>query len=576
MPPYNGVKDDAEPVVPSFSLTDLTKLVFREFTTEYPSLVIGYVVLIVLVAIVNTVLIPRFQGKFIDALKNATGASIPWLALGLYLLFYAIERTLQLSMMYVNQNMMPRFTHFIRMKFFRNTLKAFERNAQLMEQSELITNLAAIPWALYNLFYYLVSVLLLQSVIILGGTLYLTYIDWRVGIVSFLCMGVLGWLFTQGLHRCMNTSYNNYAMEKHVQRHVMDKADNLEVILQQNLQEYETKEYSDIENKRVSVHLTNFKCFFRYKVVMTYVTILLVVSVLIIVLQKWKGAHGQQEGSIMTVGQVVALMSVVTLLGRAYDRIRESMGGINTSLGTLYHEGERLVRKIEEKPSSTHIAHWPGKNAMMVNNLHFAHEGADHALFNNLNMTVPNNQATCIMGPSGSGKSTLFRLITGSHPTYEGQIQVFGKDIRDMDLHQLRSHFMTVPQNPKLFDNTVEYNIMYGNSHATRNQMLQLLDDLHLGPIFDNLPQGLQSQVGAEGKFLSGGQRQATMLLRALLSLAPIILLDEPTSNLDPDSKKVLMSAIRRAGIGRTILIITHDETLGEYCKTTHLEQDDA
>ena len=105
----------------------------------------------------------------------------------------------------------------------------------------------------------------------------------------------------------------------------------------------------------------------------------------------------------------------------------------------------------------------------------------------------------------------------------------------------------------------------------TEEQVDQLVQDLELPAIFRNLQEGLHTQVGAEGKFLSGGQRQATMLLRALFSVAPIILLDEPTSNLDPASKKILMKAIRRAGEGRTILIITHDESLGKYCNVERM-----
>ena len=184
---------------------------------------------------------------------------------------------------------------------------------------------------------------------------------------------------------------------------------------------------------------------------------------------------------------------------------------------------------------------------------------------------MPNHTASCLLGPSGSGKTTLFRMLTGSHPEYSGQIWIHGRNIQDMDVHEIRAHFQVVTQNPKLFDNTVMYNIVYGHPHIQEKQVYQLIEDLNLPSIYQNLSQGLQTQVGAEGKYLSGGQRQATMLLRALFSTAPIILLDEPTSNLDPTSKEMLLHAIHKAGLGRTILMITHDESTAKYCHVVRM-----
>ena len=351
----------------------------------------------------------------------------------------------------------------------------------------------------------------------------------------------------------------------------MDKSSNLDVIMQERLEEFELSQIKEKEDEKIRVQIANFNCYIIPKIAMTYVTILLISSILVILLFKWKRQHGTDKP--VTVGKVVALISVATLLGRCYDRIRESIGPLNASLGTLFHEGYRLTSGKTEAQEVVHhtIMPWTGQHAIRISNMSFTHKGADTPLFSNLNLRVPNGTTTCILGPSGSGKTTLFRMLTGSHVKYDGVIEVFGTDIHDMDVHRLRAHFQLVPQNPKLFDNTVLYNIRYGRPHVTEEQVDQLVQDLELPAIFRNLQEGLHTQVGAEGKFLSGGQRQATMLLRALFSVAPIILLDEPTSNLDPASKKILMKAIRRAGEGRTILIITHDESLGKYCNVERM-----
>ena len=146
-------EEQEEQLRASFSLSDMFRMVFKDFAKEYPLLVIGFLVIVVVTSIINTVFLPRSQGRFIDGLKNATPSTVPWMLAGVYLVYYVLERSLQLGMMYVNQHMMPRFTHFVRLKFFRNTITEFERNSMGMDEAELVTNLNSIPWALYNLFY---------------------------------------------------------------------------------------------------------------------------------------------------------------------------------------------------------------------------------------------------------------------------------------------------------------------------------------------------------------------------------------------------------------------------------------
>jgi ABC-type multidrug transport system fused ATPase/permease subunit len=310
-------------VDPTFALSDMFRMVFKDFAKEYPALVISFLVIILITSVINTVYLPRSQGRFIDGLKNSTPSTVPWLLASIYLLYYVVERSLQLGMMYVNQHMMPRFTHFVRLKFFRSTITEFERNSVGMDEAELVTNLNSIPWALYNLFYYLVSVLALQMLITVGGTAYLAYMDWRIGLLAVGVMASMVVLFLRGLYRCLPYSYNNYAVEKDVQRLVLDKADNFEVILQSNREEAEMDEYGAMEQNRVNSHLANFHCFFKSKLAMTYITVLLVVGIVLLLLHKWKRDFNTANPT--TIGEVVALIAVITLLGRAYDRIRESL-----------------------------------------------------------------------------------------------------------------------------------------------------------------------------------------------------------------------------------------------------------
>ena len=192
------------------------------------------------------------------------------------------------------------------------------------------------------------------------------------------------------------------------------------------------------------------------------------------------------------------------------------------------------------------IMPWTGEHAIRITNLHFSHGNSSNTLFSDMNMRVPNGTTTCILGPSGAGKTTLFRMLTGSHNDYTGKIEVFDQDISDMTCNGCARTSSWCRSQALRQHRALQHHVR--RPHVTEAQVEQLMRDLELPAIFQNLSNGLHTPVGAEGKFLSGGQRQATMLLRALFSVAPIILLDEPTSNLDPTSKKILMRAIKRAG----------------------------
>ena len=146
-----------------FSYKSMFSNILVSFIKECPGLVAAFLSLIVVISLVNAWLLPTAQGKFIDKLKNATPENIPWIALAIFLVLYLIERSLQLGMMYVNQHMMPRFIRMVRMKFFRSTVFEFQRQSQEMEESEFLTNLAAVPWAINTAFHYIIYVLALQS-----------------------------------------------------------------------------------------------------------------------------------------------------------------------------------------------------------------------------------------------------------------------------------------------------------------------------------------------------------------------------------------------------------------------------
>lgn len=163
-----------------------------------------------------------------------------------------------------------------------------------------------------------------------------------------------------------------------------------------------------------------------------------------------------------------------------------------------------------------------------------------------------------IVGPTGSGKSTLLRLLLRFYDVDSGRILLDGKDIRELNLQDLRAAVSFVSQDVYLFQGTVRENVRYGRPRASREQILQAMSAAGSLDVLKSLPAGLETEVGERGSRLSGGERQRVAITRALLKGAPILALDEATSHLDNETEAAVRRSLRKAAARRSVIMIAH------------------
>jgi len=163
-----------------------------------------------------------------------------------------------------------------------------------------------------------------------------------------------------------------------------------------------------------------------------------------------------------------------------------------------------------------------------------------------------------IVGPTGSGKSTLLRLLLRHYDIDQGAILVDGLDIRQLDLRDLRGAISVVGQDVYLFEGSVQDNVLYGRPDATAEELDQALRNSGATSFLADLPNGAESNVGERGQRLSGGQRQRIAIARALLKDAPVLALDEATSQLDYETEGIVQRSIHSSARGRTLLVVAH------------------
>jgi ABC-type multidrug transport system fused ATPase/permease subunit len=180
------------------------------------------------------------------------------------------------------------------------------------------------------------------------------------------------------------------------------------------------------------------------------------------------------------------------------------------------------------------------------------------------NAQIPCNAITGFVGKIGSGKTTLLRVIAGI-TEYTGAVYVDGQDLRQCTHSSIVRHIAYIPQHPKLFNQSILYNLSYGTSF-TEPQIWERIHEYGVGAMFDGFDKKLHTMVGKEGARLSGGQKQMIYLIRSLVQDKQIILLDEPTSSLDPINKGLLIGLLEKLKTHKTILLSSHDTSLIKVC----------
>ena len=243
------------------------------------------------------------------------------------------------------------------------------------------------------------------------------------------------------------------------------------------------------------------------------------------------------------------------IISTALARIMFAASGMmmaGTALGRISMVMNAPELKIPECPKA------PQGSRVEFQDVSFAYDGAETPALSHVSFTAEPGQTVALVGPSGGGKTTAASLIPRFWDVSSGAVKVGGVDVRDMDPHVLMDQIAFVFQNSRLFKASILENVRAAKPNASREEVLTALTAAQCGDILEKLPQGMDTMIGTEGTYLSGGEQQRIALARAILKDAPIVVLDEATAFADPENEALIQKAFAQLTKDRTVIMIAH------------------
>lgn len=267
--------------------------------------------------------------------------------------------------------------------------------------------------------------------------------------------------------------------------------------------------------------------------------------------------RGREQGQI-SVGDFALVLTLnmmifeyLWILVREFSRFSEHWGRVTQALRMLV-----IAPKVQDRPGASQLIVQRGE--ISFNAVHFRYDTAEHPIFQNQSIHIPSGQRVGLVGYSGAGKSTFVNLILRLFDVDSGQILIDGQNIREVTQDSLREAIGMIPQDPLLFHRSLMENIRYGKENAKDKSVIEAAQKAHAHEFILKLPDSYETLVGERGVKLSGGQRQRIAIARAILKNAPILILDEATSQLDSITEELIQKSLWEVMQQKTTLVIAH------------------
>ncbi len=500
---------------------------------------------------IHHILIPDYYGKVINSFKDKNKSLFVYhvkILFGIFSVSWIFEGLTQFWQYLI----VPSFSEYATGSIFEFIIDNYELDFENIPIGEILSKIIKMPPILYD-YLDIFRVEFLKEFVVLFTAFYHYYYISGLAVGAYTFFVIINYIFIYLLFKLF-IKYDLISHNAHdkIYEYLVDCFNNMVSIYIFNQQENEEKLfYKNSFDKYKKILSESLLIYIKGNFFWGIVTVALFIVMNSLIYKAYKDKKITSE---KLISSFIITFSII----RLYETAQRSSRRL-ASVFSQIKDAETFFTEISETNKSIKKNDTMFRNGdIIVSNVY--HKYGDKFVLENVSIKINKGEKVAFVGQIGSGKSTIVKLIMGFQPLLMGDITIGGISINDVSNKELRDKIFYIPQKPKLFNRTLYENIVYGlDNKPSKEAIIKLMDELNLD-VKDIFEKKMDENVGVEGNSLSGGQRQIVWLLRSIYRPSAILILDEPTSALDPENKVVMISTIKKLSIGKTVIIVSHDD----------------
>ena len=498
------------------------------------------------------ILLPHLIGKLYSAVKgNATKKSL-YMYIAIIIAIVILIQIVFIISDYIRTLMLPMIQKYIRETMIRHIIETKSTNHDEVRIGIVISTLMKLPINVYNIIDKWRYSYIPAFVTLVFALLYFLWIDLVLGGLLAAIIAIFSYVVYNTFTSCLEASVERDRLYNTTHDIVDDVLRNMTMVTSNNTLDTEFAEMDSVHNRYTVKTKETMVCTLTGK----YIVISSIIVYFIFL--SWYCYKVKKLPPEKFITVLIIMFVVINTILNVTTSLNDTLlkWGIIENSMTVFELCEPVVVPYGREARV--------KEGIVLQDIYFTYENK-RPVFNNLNIVIPIGRVTIIEGDNGSGKSTLIRLLLKYHRPQCGEIFINGVPYSAIGHDAIRKFVAYIPQMPILLNRTVFQNVTYGHDAVTREEVGELIKKVGLEGFLASLPNGLDTDVGVYGSYLSGGQRQIIWILKTMLARPSVIIMDEPTASVDEDNKVLVVNLLKRMmSEGNTVIMVTHDPVFKE------------
>jgi ABC-type multidrug transport system fused ATPase/permease subunit len=499
------------------------------------------------------VAMPHYYGEIINSLKDQNlirSKSLFIILLGIWIFIQALS----IGISFVDNYIVPKFHAYVRQFFFELIVERYNQNYQELKIGTILTKLIKLPWILDDISNQIQRFLLTNIILIVSNFVYLFRHHYSLGGMYLGCIGVVFIMARLYFNTCNANIKKVESLFDECHEEIEDTLQNLLSIYTGRKINDERDRIADINEETRKEQYNAGICNRKFRIYFSIVNIFLFLALNYISYKLYL------IGKIPVASLVSIFILNYTILGSLVGLFESSKDFI-----AVKSHIELIEKFIAELPNADNkdkkkTIPNPDRLDIVLKDVGYTPEGSHDKILDKFNLRLYPKQKVALIGQSGSSKTTIFSLLSRMKNFQEGNIFINGVSIKEIDIDDLRKHIVYIPQHPKLFNRTLEENLLYGlPSDVTIEDIFKFMIDNGFDEFERIFRSRLHEKVGKTGSNFSGGQRSIIFMIRAFFKKCSLICADEITSALDPVSTEQVKKMLSIISKNKALIIITHD-----------------